>query len=642
MNEQQRHPADESFIDWSRSRPDTGTLEHLVLLSEIDNLVDRLNAWSENCPAWQPARSARALIRRLLQRVDSVRIRLESPLVVATFGGTGTGKSSLLNALVGEEASRSGRERPTTRRPVLLIHPDLEPEPLGLDLEKIDVRRVDSPLLKDVALVDCPDPDTSEAGTTGSNLAMLRSLIPHCDVLLYTSTQQKYRNARIIEELSDAAGGCRIVFVQTHADLDDDIREDWKQRLGSSYDVPEMFFVDSPRALTEQQQDRRPTGEFARLTRLLSQELEASRRLEIRRANLIDLLQEALSQVRARYHEQLPAIHELQEVLVSQRQQLREMLSKQLTDELLVNRHLWERRLVTAVTSRWGFSPFSTVLRFYNGLGAFIASFTFFRARSSAQMALVGAVQGARWIRSRAEEQDAESRLDRLGTFGVSDREMQESRMIIAGYVDAARIDRTSEESAGDLTVLRRTAASLEGEFLGDARRAVDEVIETVAERQSSWLRRSVFELLFAAFVFFLLGRVGYNFFWSSFLARVFGTTQQVEPLLTIDFYIPALLFWVMWSGILVGAFTLGLCRSLNHHVRGFAESMATSRLAHGLFPSLESTCQAIDTDSQIISRLLDDTQTFRRTLAGVPTLLGRRRQQLSGRAGTGSDRPQD
>ena len=214
--------------------------------------------------------------------------------------------------------------------------------------------------------------------------------------------------------------------------------------------------------------------------------------------------------------------------------------------------------------------------------------------------------------------------------------------MIIAGYVDAARIDRTSEESAGDLTVLRRTAASLEGEFLGDARRAVDEVIETVAERQSSWLRRSVFELLFAAFVFFLLGRVGYNFFWSSFLARVFGTTQQVEPLLTIDFYIPALLFWVMWSGILVGAFTLGLCRSLNHHVRGFAESMATSRLAHGLFPSLESTCQAIDTDSQIISRLLDDTQTFRRTLAGVPTLLGRRRQQLSGRAGTGSDRPQD
>ncbi len=73
---------------------------------------------------------------------------------------------------------------------------------------------------------------------------------------------------------------------------------------------------------------------------------------------------------------------------------LRDTLTNQLRDELLVNRNLWERRLLSAVTNIWGFSPFSSVLRLYNGLGAFIASFSFFRARSSAQMALIGACRG--------------------------------------------------------------------------------------------------------------------------------------------------------------------------------------------------------------------------------------------------------
>ena len=609
---------------------DTASLDHIALLSEIDDLADQLTRWTAASPAWKPARRARALMKRLLERVDAVRIRLESPLVVATFGGTGTGKSSLVNALVGEEVSRVGRERPTTRTPVLLIHPDLEPEGLGLDLSGLDVCPVDAPVLRDIVMIDCPDPDTSEAATAGSNLATLRSLVPHCDVLLYTSTQQKYRSARIIEELIDAAGGCRLVFVQTHADLDDDIRADWRERLTGTYDVPELFFVDSQRALSERQEGRPPTGEFGRLVQLLSEELNASRRVEIRRANLVDLLQDTLTKCRSEYDERLPAVRELQDILDSQRKQLKDTLTRQLTDELLVNRNLWERRLLTAVTNRWGFSPFSAVLRFYNGLGALIASFTFFRARTSAQMALVGAVQGARWIRSRAEEQDAESRLDRLGTFGISDRQLQESRMIIAGYETASGIERAAESIPRDLTELRRTAASIEGEFIGDARRAIDGVIEKVADQQGGWVRRSVFELLFAAFLLFLLGRVGYNFFWSSFLAKIVGSEQQAEPLLAVDFYIPALLFLVIWSAILVGSFTMGMRRSLNRRVRGFAKTMADSRLTQGLFPALEATCREIEADNEQVTRLLGETQAFRRILASVPPVLGGTRGQAT------------
>jgi hypothetical protein len=603
-------------------------LEHIALLTEVDDLTSRLHRWIDDCPNWETARRSRSLVRHLLDRVAVLRIRLETPLVVATFGGTGTGKSSLVNALIGTEGTTAGRQRPTTTTPVLLVHPEMPVEALGLDLDRFRVKQIDAAVLRDIVIIDCPDPDTSEGAAPGSNLAILRDIIPHCDVLLYTSTQQKYKNARVIDELADVAAGCRLVFVQTHADLDSDIRDDWKNFLKSGYEVPEMFFVDSNRALSEQRNGQRPTGDFGRILDLLSNELGAAKRVAIRRANLIDLLQEALTICRADYDAHQPKVAELSAVLDQQRTQIKQTLTKQLCQELLANRSLWEQRLLTAVAEKWGFSPFSSVLRLYNGLGAFIASFTFFRARTSAQMALIGAVQGARWVKSRAKEQEAESSLDRLSTFGISDQQLQESRLLISGYVRSAGIEYKVSEDRRDLTDLRRNAATVEGEFLGDATRAVDEVIEELSMINSSPFTRFRYEVLFIAFILFLVGRIGHNFFWSSFLAPMVGTATEAKPLLTVDFYIPALIFLVIWSGFLVTMFTWKLRSGLTKRVQQFAQSMAESRLLHGLFPNLESTCQSVQQDSQTLTSLLDQTESFRHNLADTASgFLGHRRE---------------
>ncbi|MCA9051746.1 MAG: GTPase domain-containing protein, partial [Planctomycetaceae bacterium] len=567
-------------------------LEHFALLAQVDELTEDLNRWLEETPPWKPAYRARALVRRLMDRINTLRFRLETPLIVATFGGTGTGKSSLVNALVGSEVSVAGRQRPTTTRPVLLVHPDVDVDALGLEADDFQVRRTDAAVLRDIVLIDCPDPDTSDSAASGSNLAILRQVIPHCDVLIYTSTQQKYRNACVIDELADVAGGCRLVFVQTHADMDSDIRDDWKKVLSARYDVPDMFFVDSTRALREQQSDHRPSGDFGRLLDLLTSQLGASRRVEIRRANLIDLLQEALDVCRRDYASALQPVETLVDTLESQRAVIRDSLSRQLCDELLVNQSLWERRLLSSVTDMWGFSPFSTVLRLYNGLGSFIASFTLMRARNSAQMALIGAVQGARWMKSRAQEREADTALERLAGFGISDTQLQESRMVISGHLRSTGIDDDIIDRRRDLKDLRQQAAALEDEFLGDAGRVVDDAIEDLAAANSDLGTRMKYEIAFLVYVVFVLARIGHNFFWSSFLSPILGLRTTAEPLLSIDFYIPALIFLVIWSGILVGLFTWSMRKGLTRRVQALAQTMAESRLLHGLFPSLEDACR--------------------------------------------------
>ena len=80
------------------------------------------------------------------------------PLVVALFGGTGVGKSSLLNRIAGAPIALVGTERPTSRETTVYVHEavKLASLPPELPVNRVQIRRHKSTGQRDVLWIDAP------------------------------------------------------------------------------------------------------------------------------------------------------------------------------------------------------------------------------------------------------------------------------------------------------------------------------------------------------------------------------------------------------------------------------------------------------------------------------------------------------
>lgn len=116
------------------------------------------------------------------------------PLVVAFFGGTGVGKSTLLNRLAGEEIARTGVERPTSREVSVYLHDAMRirqlPGRFPLDRVRTAYHREER--LRQVLWIDMPDIDSTEV----SNRDLVLDWLPHIDVLVYVVSPERYRDDR--------------------------------------------------------------------------------------------------------------------------------------------------------------------------------------------------------------------------------------------------------------------------------------------------------------------------------------------------------------------------------------------------------------------------------------------------------------
>ncbi|MGA7206944.1 MAG: GTPase [Specibacter sp.] len=142
--------------------------------------------------------SALAAVYDVLERATSRRSLSAEHTVVGFFGATGSGKSSLFNAVSGTDAARVAVRRPTTSEPLAMVWGTAGSAPLLDWLQVPD--RLDGAVVPGLAddagglvLLDLPDFDSVEH----SHRETAQRLAGQVDVLVWVVDPQKYADAAI-------------------------------------------------------------------------------------------------------------------------------------------------------------------------------------------------------------------------------------------------------------------------------------------------------------------------------------------------------------------------------------------------------------------------------------------------------------
>ena len=186
-------------------------------------------------------------LRRTAVAVREQAGHLGTTLVLALVGGTGAGKSSLLNALAGERIASVSAVRPHTHEPLAWIPADPEPSLVHL-LDRLRIsERVPQDRFPGIAVLDLADVDSVEEG----HRRRVESLLPDIDVVVWVLDPVKYADPRLhrdlIAPLADSAR--RFVFVLNRSDTVSpaalaDVRDDLHRRLYEDGVIdPDIFVV---------------------------------------------------------------------------------------------------------------------------------------------------------------------------------------------------------------------------------------------------------------------------------------------------------------------------------------------------------------------------------------------------------------
>ena len=104
-----------------------------TLSPALRGLERGIRAWLDGPRRFPLPTMARAALEGMAVdlRRQADALEVEKPLLaVLLMGGTGVGKSSLLNALAGGAIARASFTRPTTRDPVVYYHESVKPDRL--------------------------------------------------------------------------------------------------------------------------------------------------------------------------------------------------------------------------------------------------------------------------------------------------------------------------------------------------------------------------------------------------------------------------------------------------------------------------------------------------------------------------------
>jgi GTP-binding protein EngB required for normal cell division len=270
--------------------------------SAVNLMLDRtLTFLQEHGPILVP----RPDRERLLEWAQAVQEKAQRPgetLYVGMLGGTGVGKSTLINALAGEEISGPSDKRPFTDKAVVYRH---KSAPRGLQDVAHLLRDQDavhgSDAVKYLALLDLPDFDSVKE----EHRRVVKEILPQLDCVVWVASPEKYADRIFYELVQDAAMGREnFTFVLNKADElltpgQPDPHSRFKEVLGDftfrlkhegEIDNPRLFLISARRELTRAEDDAVLSDEFKRFRGFLMARRDAK---EIESMKTLNLGEEA-------------------------------------------------------------------------------------------------------------------------------------------------------------------------------------------------------------------------------------------------------------------------------------------------------------------------------------------------------------
>ena len=381
-------------------------------------------------------------------------------------------------------------------------------------------------------------------------------MLPACDVLLLVSTAQKYRSWIVAREVAAFAPGRPLLFVQTHASRDPDIRDDWRRELESQgFDVPRIFRIDGVEAAARSAAALEPDAGFRELVDAIDGELAGRAARRVRRTGAVDLAAWFTRQSRADLTAFSEPVAALAVGVSDERRRLEAILGREVGETLRSNRSAWQRLIGDDVVARWHGGPFAALLHV---IAALVSLWSRVRPGSgligkllAGQPATVAAGSGG-W---QAVEE-----------LGLATGEIEQSRSVLAGLAARAGM---GEPLVGRARLdAARVPATTTAVIAGTSRWLATGIDRLVADRRGRIGRPLVhwlFEMLFAALLVTVLVRAGWNFFH--------GNLWEGKPVSGIGFLEEAIVWVILWGLVLrwvIFAWVrIGLDRDINSLVGG-------------------------------------------------------------------------
>ncbi|MBW1982838.1 MAG: 50S ribosome-binding GTPase [Deltaproteobacteria bacterium] len=155
-----------------------------------------------------------AALEKCAGKLDSIET---SFLMIGLLGGTGVGKSTLMNALAGEQIASTSHRRPHTDKVLLYRHRNVQ-VPTALQQASIPWLEIshDADVIQHVLLCDLPDFDS----LLGEHRERVAGFLEYLDVLVWVTSPEKYADGRFYEFLQTVAKAEQnFVFVLNKIDM---------------------------------------------------------------------------------------------------------------------------------------------------------------------------------------------------------------------------------------------------------------------------------------------------------------------------------------------------------------------------------------------------------------------------------------